>query len=114
MAHNLTEEQKQDIEEAFVVADKSKKGRLDAAALGVCLRWLGMNLPNGDLVQMAGAGIDRNGVSAYLGSKFVSEESESDIVKSFEVFDREGNGLISNPELRHVLTGAFAFCVSVV
>lgn len=66
---------------------------------------MGMNLPNGDLVQMAGAGIDRQGLLNFLNGKFATDDKEDDVVKSFEVFDREGNGLISNPELRHVLTG---------
>lgn len=41
----------------------------------------------------------------WFSRRFVAEESETDVLKSFEVFDRDGNGLISIVELRHVLTG---------
>lgn len=104
MAANLTEEQRLDIEEAFNLFDK-KKGKLDAAGLGSCLRYLGINLTNSDLAQLAGNGIDKNGLLDWFGKKFVVEDTETDVLKSFEVFDREGNGLITVVELRHVLTG---------
>lgn len=32
------------------------------------------------------------------------EDQEEDLIEAFRVFDREGNGLISVAELRHVLT----------
>jgi hypothetical protein len=41
-----------------------------------------------------GAGIDRQGVMNYLDGKVATGDDESDVVKSFEVFDREGNGAL--------------------
>ena len=102
---SLTEEQRLDIEEAFALFDK-KKGRLGVQELGGFLRHMGQNLSNADIVQMAGTqGVDKAGVLEWFSRRFVVEESESDVLKSFEVFDRDGNGLISTVELRHVLTG---------
>jgi len=49
--------------------------------------------------------MDKEALIAWYSKRFVVEETAEDVVKSFEVFDREGKGLISNPELRHVLTG---------
>ena len=39
-----------------------------------------------------------------MADKFVIEDTQEDILQAFEVFDRDGKGFISNPELRHVLT----------
>lgn len=106
MANGLTAEQRADVEEAFRMFDPKKKGKLDPSALGGCLRWMGINLSNAELATLAGGGgIGLDGLLDWFGKKFVVEETETDVLKSFEVFDREGNGLISTVELRHVLTG---------
>ena len=67
------------------------------------MRYMGQNLSNADLAGIGG--MDKNGALEYFSKRFVVEESEADVLKSFEVFDRDGNGLISIVELRHVLTG---------
>jgi calmodulin len=102
---SLSVEQKAEIDDAFALFDK-KKGRLGVHELGAFMRHMGQNLANADLVQMAGAaGMDKNAILDWFSKRFVAEESETDVLKSFEVFDRDGNGLISIVELRHVLTG---------
>lgn len=37
-------------------------------------------------------------------SKLIKSECDEDLIEAFQVFDREGNGLISAQELRHVMT----------
>lgn len=103
----LSDEQREEVEAAFNMVAKGKP-RLDAAGLGAALRWLGQNPFPGDLVELCkGGGMDKQALCTWYASKFASNvgDSQDEVLKAFEVFDREGNGLISNPELRHVLTG---------
>ena len=102
MAEGLTEEQKADIDEAFKLHSKGKP-RLDLQGLGAFMRYMGLNLSNADLSQMGS--MDLNQVYAYFGQKMAVEDTEHDVIQAFEVFDRDGAGLISTVELRHVLTG---------
>ncbi len=102
---SLSEEHREELEETFALFDK-KKGRLGVQELGGFLRYMGQNLPNADIVALAGPhGIDRAGVLEWYSKRVVPDESPGDVLKAFEVFDRDGNGLISTVELRHVLTG---------
>ena len=103
MSGGLTDEQKEDIEEAFALFAKGKP-RLDLQGLGAFMRHLGQNLSNADLQQIGG--LDRQGALDYFSRRFVVEDSEADVIKVFIFFFPLSSfffvSLISPPEFRGV------------
>lgn len=43
-------------------------------------------------------------VQVFLVRKMKDTDTEEELIEAFKVFDRDGNGLISAAELRHVMT----------
>lgn len=48
--------------------------------------------------------IDFEEFLAMMSKKYSEEDLESDIREAFRIFDKDGNGIISASELRHVMT----------
>merc|ERR1719229_1171701 len=79
--------------------------------LGTVLAALGQN-PTADEVQDMINEIDANGNGSIefpeflslMARKFADTDVEEQLLAAFKVFDRDGNGLISAAELRHVMT----------
>lgn len=44
------------------------------------------------------------GTVCYIYRKMKDTDTEEELIEAFKVFDRDGNGLISAAELRHVMT----------
>ena len=44
------------------------------------------------------------GTKCFISRKTKDTDTEEELIEAFKVFDRDGNGLISAAELRHVMT----------
>jgi len=105
--NKLTEDQVDEFKEVFGMFDKDKDNRINLKELNSVMKYLGQNLTPNQLVDLVGGAngsIDYNKWLEYMAEKFVVEDSQEDVIQAFEVFDRDGRGYISNPELRYVLT----------
>ena len=113
MADQLTEEQIAEFKEAFSPFDKGGDGTITTKELDTAMRSLGQN-PNvteaelQDMINEVDADekgtIDFPGVLSLMARKMKDTDTEEELTEAFEVFDRDGNGFISDAELRHVTT----------
>ena len=104
---DLTEEQKQEIREAFDQFDSDGSGSIDAKELKVAMRALGFELPRDDIKKMiekvAGGNvthIDFNQFMEMMGQKILERDPLQEILKAFELFDKDHNGKISLKDLK--------------
>lgn len=110
MVENLTEEQIAEFKEAFSLFDKDGDGSITTKELGTIMRSLGQNPTEAELqdmineVDVDGSGsIDFDEFLLMMAKKMKDTDSEEEIREAFRVFDKDGNGFISAPELRHVM-----------
>ncbi len=110
MADQLTEEQIAEFKEAFFLYDKNSDGTITTKELGTVMRSLGINPTEAELVEMINE-VDANGNGTIDFPEFLTlmvrrtnnTNPEEEILDVFKVFDRDGNGMISIDELRHVM-----------
>jgi len=106
----FTEEQIAEFKEAFSLFDRDGDGNITTKELGTVLRSLGQNPTEAELKEMISAYEGGNGMIDFaeftrLMSKTMKETvGEQEIIDAFKVFDKDGNGLISAAELRHIMT----------
>ena len=106
----LTEEQKQEMKEAFALFDKNGDGTITCAELGVVMNNLGQNPSSVELQDMINeVDVDGNGTLEFeefcqLMARQTKETNQEDELKErFKLFDKDGNGLIDRDELRTVM-----------
>eukprot|EP00465_Bigelowiella_longifila_P000534 CAMPEP_0185281360 /NCGR_PEP_ID=MMETSP1359-20130426/66674_1 /TAXON_ID=552665 /ORGANISM="Bigelowiella longifila, Strain CCMP242" /LENGTH=175 /DNA_ID=CAMNT_0027876783 /DNA_START=433 /DNA_END=960 /DNA_ORIENTATION=+ len=105
----LTEEQKQEIKEAFDLFDTDKTGSIDYHELKVAMRALGFNVQKQEVVKIMKE-YDRNqtGKISYadfaeiMGEKVLQRDPEEEMKKAFALFDDDDTGFISMKNLRRV------------
>ncbi|GAB5372569.1 hypothetical protein AAMO2058_001676900 [Amorphochlora amoebiformis] len=105
----LTEEQKQEIKEAFDLFDTDKSGAIDYHELKVSMRALGFQVQKQEIVKIMKE-YDRNntGKIAYadfaeiMGEKVLQRDPEEEMRKAFALFDDDDTGFISSKNLRRV------------
>lgn len=104
---DLTEEQKQEIREAFDQFDTDGSGSIDAKELKVAMRALGFDMSREQIRQMiasvAGSNvpaIDFNQFMEMMGQKILERDPLQEIKKAFELFDKDHNGSISLKDLK--------------
>lgn len=104
---DLSEEQKQEIREAFDQFDTDGSGSIDAKELKVAMRALGFELTREEIREMirsvAGANvpaIDFNQFMEMMGQKILQRDPYQEILKAFELFDKDHNGSISLKDLK--------------
>lgn len=110
-AHNLTEEQIAEFKEAFTLFDTDGDGNISSKELGTVMRSLGQNPTEAELFDMINE-VDSNQTGSIKFQDFLNlmvrkmrdTDTEEELIEAFQVFDREGNGLITAQELRHVMT----------
>ncbi|KAI0208070.1 Centrin-4 [Lamellibrachia satsuma] len=105
----LTEEQKQEIREAFDLFDADGSGTIDAKELKVAMRALGFEPKKEEIKKMIsdidkeGTGqIDFNDFLTMMTLKMSEKDSKEEILKAFRLFDDDETGKISFKNLKRV------------
>ena len=105
----LTEEQKQEIKEAFDLFDTDGSGTIDAKELKVAMRALGFEPKKEEIKKMI-ADIDKDGSGTIdfeeflqmMTAKMGERDSREEIMKAFRLFDDDETGRISFKNLKRV------------
>jgi Ca2+-binding EF-hand superfamily protein len=105
----LTEEQKQEIREAFDLFDADGTGTIDTKELKVAMRALGFEPKKEEIKKMIadidkeGTGtIDFNDFLTMMTVKMSEKDSKEEILKAFRLFDDDETGKISFKNLKRV------------
>merc|ERR1711988_399771 len=106
---DLTEEQKQEIREAFDLFDTDGSGCIDAKELKVAMRALGFE-PKKEEVKKMISDIDKDGDGTIdfdefmmmMTAKMGEKDSREEIIKAFRLFDDDETGRISFKDLKRV------------
>jgi Ca2+-binding EF-hand superfamily protein len=105
-----SDDKESEYKELFEMFDKDEDGLIDHNDLGKILRALGQDPSDQDLIEMI-TDVDKNedkliDYEEYLqlvDNKEKDNEAEKELIEAFLIFDREGNGLISNNEFKHIM-----------
>ena len=97
----LTEEQKEEIDNAFLLFDKDKSGSIDVNELKDAMKALGIFLKKEEVkakmtkVDRDGSGaIDKEEFMALMAEQIESRNQEEELRKVFRIYDDDDNGLI--------------------
>jgi centrin-3 len=105
----MTEEQKQEIREAFDLFDTDKSGSIDYHELKVAIRALGFDVKKEEVRRIL-AEVDREGTGTIEFPEFLSimtekisaRDPDEEIAKAFHLFDEDGSGVITLKNMRRV------------
>ncbi|XP_075888933.1 uncharacterized protein cetn2 [Nelusetta ayraudi] len=105
----LTEEQKQEIREAFELFDTDGSGFIDVKELKVAMRALGFEPKKEEIKKMISE-VDKDGTGkisftdflAVMTQKMAEKDSKEEILKAFRLFDDDETGKISFRNLKRV------------
>jgi len=105
----LTDEQKQEIKEAFDLFDTDGSGSIDAKELKVAMRALGFE-PKKEEIRSMIADIDKSGdgnidieeFMTMMTVKMGQRDSKEEMMKAFRLFDDDESGKISFKNLKRV------------
>ena len=105
----LTDEQKQEIKEAFDLFDTDKTGTIDYHELKVAMRALGFDVKKQEVLGLMreydrdGAGqIEYPDFLEIMTTKIAERDPVEEILKAFKLFDEDNTGRISLRNLRRV------------
>jgi len=105
----LTEEQNQEIREAFDLFDTDGSGAIDARELKVAMRALGFEAKKEEIQKMMqdadhdGSGtIEFDEFSKAMTQKILNRDPKDEILKAFRLFDDDETGKISFKNLKRV------------
>src|SRR5882757_6796446 len=106
---DLTEEQKQEIKEAFDLFDTDGSGTIDAKELKVAMRALGFE-PKKEEIRKMIADADKNGTGVIdfpefldmMTGKMAERDPREEMLKAFRLFDDDETGKISFKNLKRV------------
>jgi calmodulin len=110
MADRISEDDIAMLMEAFNQHDIDNDGLISTAELGRVLHTLGQNPTDAELQDLAYA-MDTNESNTIdlpefinmMATKMAEANVEEEILEAFKIFDKDGNGLISSRELKHVM-----------
>ncbi|KAM5136602.1 centrin-1 [Callospermophilus lateralis] len=105
----LTEDQKQEVREAFDLFDADGSGTIDVKELKVAMRALGFEPKKEELKKMISE-VDREGTGkisfndflAVMTQKMSEKDTKEEIMKAFRLFDDDETGKISFKNLKRV------------
>ncbi|XP_033106702.1 calmodulin-like [Anneissia japonica] len=109
---DLTEEQVEEIKEAFTCFDTKGEGSISAASLKEVMKNLGQEPSDEEIQNMiseVGCGesgsIDFDDFLVMMAHVMQCANQEEELKEAFRMFDGDGNGVISIDELRQVVEG---------
>lgn len=105
----LSEEQKQEIREAFELFDTDGSGSIDAKELKVAMRALGFEPKKEEIQKLIGE-LDSDGSGKIewdeflkvMTMKILNRDPKEEILKAFRLFDADNKGKISFKDLKRV------------
>ena len=106
----ITDQQRKDFQDIFDQFDKDKDGKISAKELETAMVSMGQNPTNEEIKEMMEeADLNKDGKIDF--EEFLSlmtrnspeTQTEDEVINAFRVFDKEGNGLISSAELKHIM-----------
>ena len=106
----ITDQQRKDFQDIFDQFDKDKDGKISAKELENDMVSMGQNPTNEEIKEMMEeADLNKDGKIDF--EEFLSlmtrnspeTQTEDEVINAFRVFDKEGNGLISSAELKHIM-----------
>merc|ERR1719313_3039723 len=105
----LSEEQKQEIKEAFDLFDHEKTGQVDYHELKIAMRALGFDVKKQEVLKLMRP-YDREetgivgweGFQEILAEKYLARDPEEEILRGFSLFDEDNSGKIGLRNLRRV------------
>ena len=106
----ITDQQRKDFQDIFDQFDKDKDGKISAKELENAMVSMGQNPTNEEITEMMEeADLNKDGKIDF--EEFLSlmtrnspeTQTEDEVINAFRVFDKEGNGLISSAELKHIM-----------
>ena len=107
MTKLLTEEQKEEIDNAFLLFDKDKSGSIDVNELKDAMKALGIFLKKEEVKQKMtkvdkdGSGaIDREEFMSLMAEQIESRNQSEEMSKVFRIYDDDDNGSISAVNLK--------------
>jgi len=98
------------IKDCFTLYDKDNDGKIAVQDLGLVIRSLGQNPTEAEVNDIAknmirGPTFGLPELTQVIASMAAgSRNKQEEVRESFSVFDRDGTGMISAAELRHVMT----------
>lgn len=111
MSENLSQEQLEELKEAFSMYDLDGDGVITTRELGSVMRTVGLNPTEAEILNfIKEADTDNSGsinfeeFSVMMVDKMRNIDSEEDIIEAFKVFDMDNKGYITVHELRHIMT----------
>ena len=111
MTEQLTEKQIAEFKKAFSLFDKKGYGTITIKECATVMRSLGHNPTEAELQNtVLEVGTDEEPTIDFpeflclMARKMKDQVTEEELIEALKVFDRDGNGLISAAELRHVMT----------
>ncbi|XP_034654470.1 neo-calmodulin [Drosophila subobscura] len=108
---DLSEEERQIIEDAFAIMDREQDGSVTSKELAIIMRALGRQPTDNQLQAMINE-VDSDGNGSIEMAEFCNmilrkmhdTNHEDELRDAFRVFDKENNGYITSAELKVVLT----------
>ncbi|XP_036176881.1 centrin-1 [Myotis myotis] len=105
----LTEEQKQEVREAFDLFDADGSGTIDVKELKVAMRALGFEPKKEEMKKMVSE-VDKEGTGrisfndflAVMTQKMAEKDTKEEILRAFRLFDDDETGKISFRNLKRV------------
>lgn len=109
MSEYLSEDKQIECKEVFDLFDKEKEGLISVESLGDAMRALGANPTQNEINEMIREIKPHDGKVEFkdfldqFAKKMKDPDTEEDLLESFKIFDREGNGIISREEFKHIM-----------
>ncbi len=99
-----------ELKEYFDMFDRDKDNLINEKELGNILRSLGHDPTDQDLTEMikevdndSDSKIEVEEFLKIMNNKLKQTETEQELIEAFKIFDKEGKGLISENEFKHIM-----------